>query len=105
MTQDKHSSHYFSQRPLPIHPSATTDHVVLQRTVPRDQAWMREKTSNSDQTIEVNMRAEEMLGLDERNLIKEELRLSIQSKRLARGLPGNVEIEYKKPQPEVRISS
>ncbi|CAK8694981.1 uncharacterized protein LOC143447436 isoform X2 [Clavelina lepadiformis] len=35
-----------------------------------------------------------------RPLIKEELRYTIQSKRMARGLPGTVEIEYKAPRPD-----
>ena len=36
-----------------------------------------------------------------RPLIKEELRHSIRNRRIARGLPETVEIEYKKPQPDV----
>uniref|UniRef100_H2Y4N4 BZIP domain-containing protein n=1 Tax=Ciona savignyi TaxID=51511 RepID=H2Y4N4_CIOSA len=45
------------------------------------------------------MSSEDLLMVEEhiRPLIKEELRYTIQSKRLARGLPGNVEIEYKRP--------
>lgn len=52
--------------------------------------------ANEDMLLSV---AEEQL----RPLIKEELRYTIQSKRMAKGLPSHVEIEYKFPDPEVGI--
>lgn len=77
---------------------AVTSPPITTTTAPMDTI-----TSESDAAGTVNddmlREAEEQL----RPLIKEELRHTIQCKRVAKGLPSHVDIEYKMPRSEVRI--
>lgn len=59
--------------------------------------------SNPQSEEASSVSSEDILLAEERlrPLIKEELRYTIKSKRLARGLPEDVHIEFKKPVPDV----
>ena len=123
MTQEQCSPYYLSQRASSSTSALSTSNMNLFRTIPNhlmsssapahsnDTSWSSggipfagkqifniEESSNERESA-----SDDLLSLDERirPLIKEELRLSIQSKRIARGLPGMVEIEYKTPQSDV----
>jgi len=102
MTHDRFSPYNLSQRHSSMHSYNMVGHVQLSNTATCGQVWKREKCSNPVQTLEAEAgKAYELDGIDEKTLIKEELRLSIQSRRIARGLPCHVEIEYRKPLTEV----
>ena len=100
MTHDRFSPYYLHQRHSSI-PSFNVTDRMQPNSISLGQVWEREAQTNPAQTVDIEERIENLDGVDERTLIKEELRLSIQSRRIARGLPGNVEIEYKKPLAEV----
>lgn len=81
---------------LPVNPyDPTTTVVTTQELTSTSYAECDSSVmANDDLLLKV---AEEQL----RPLIKEELRHTIQSKRIAKGLPSHVEIEYKVPESEV----